>query len=83
MLNDDMNRRTDLNRRDGGMGGIMIAALVAAAVIIGLVMWAPWKGEHTASNTSPNTTVGSSANRPAAPASPTTAPAPASPSTSK
>jgi hypothetical protein len=82
MLNDDRNRRTDLNRRDNGMGGVMIAALVAAAVVIGLFMWAPWSGDRTASNTSPGTTVGSSPNRPAAPASPAPA-APAAPSTTR
>jgi hypothetical protein len=83
MLNDDMNRRADLNRRDNGMGGMMIAALVAAAVIIGLFMWAPWSGDRTASNTSPgSSTVGSSATRPAAPAAPAPA-APASPSTTR
>ena len=82
MLNDDMNRRADLNRRDNGMGGMMIAALVAAAVIIGLFMWAPWSGDRTASNTSPGTTVGSSTNRPAAPAAPSPA-APAAPSTTR
>jgi hypothetical protein len=82
MLNDDMSRRVDLNRRDNGMGGMMIAALVAAAVIIGLFMWAPWSGDRTASNTSPGTTVGSSTNRPAAPAAPSPA-APAAPSTTR
>src|SRR3954452_4730379 len=79
MLNDDMNRRADLNRRDNGMGGMMIAALVLAAVLIGLIMWAPWSGDRTASNTSPGTTVGSSASRPAAPAPA----APAAPSTTR
>jgi hypothetical protein len=79
MLNDDMNRRADLNRRDNGMGGMMIAALVVAAVLIGLFMWAPWSGDRTASNTSPGTTVGSSASRPAAPAPG----APAAPSTTR
>ena len=91
MLNDDLNRRsdlnsrTDLNRRDNGLSGMMIAAMVAAAVIIGLFMWAPWNHNRTADNASPGTTVGSSTNRPAAPASPSTtsSAAPAAPSTTK
>ncbi len=84
MLNDDMNRRTGLDRRDNGTQGMVIAALVAAAVIIVLLMWAPWNGTRTAGNDSPGTTVGSSASQPAAPASPSTAPSPpAAPSTNK
>jgi hypothetical protein len=67
MLNDDLNRRSDLNagtrlnRRDD-MGGMMIAAIVAAAVLIGLLIWAPWNHNRTADNASPSTTVGSSTN---------------------
>ena len=91
MLNDDLNRRRDLNtgtgmnRRDNEIGGMMIAAMVAAAVIIGLFIWAPWNHTRTADNASPGTTVGSSTNRPAAPASPpsTSPAAPAAPSTTK
>jgi hypothetical protein len=90
MLNDDLNRRSDLNtgtglNRRNDMGSMMIAALVAAVVIIGLFMWAPWNRNRTADNASPNTTVGSSTSRPAAPASPSTnSPAtPAAPSTTK
>jgi hypothetical protein len=87
MLNDDLNRRNDLNRGNGvdtrdKAGAMIIGALAVAAVIGALFMWAPWSGDRTASNTSPGTTVGSTANRPAAPASPG-APAPAAPSNNR
>jgi hypothetical protein len=67
---------------------MMIAGMVAATVLIGLLIWAPWNHNRTADHASPSTTVGSgsSTNRPAAPASPstTTSPAaPAAPSTTK
>lgn len=77
MLNDDLNRRPRVNRQDN-LGGMMVAAIVAAVVLIGLFMWAPWSSNRTADSSRPQTTVGSSTNRPATPASPT-APAPAAP----
>lgn len=85
-MDNDFNRRpADLNRRESGMSGLMMAGLAALAIIFGLLVWAPWSGTRTADNTSPGTTVGSSTTRPAAPMAPTApaAPSPAAPSTTK
>ena len=94
MLNDDQNRNTntDPNRRaagrtDTGMGGMILGAMAAIALMVAIFMWAPWSGPKVADNTAPRTTVGSSTTRPttpAAPASPATTPAaPAAPSTTR
>ncbi len=56
-------------------GGVMLAALAAAVVIIALIIWMPWNKNRTAENTSPGTTVGQSS-RPEAPAPAPAAPAP-------
>ena len=96
MLNDDQNRNrttnTDPNRRaagrmDTGLGGMILGAMAAIAIMVAIFMWAPWSGPKVADNTAPGTTVGSSTTRPttpAAPASPATTPAaPAAPSTTR
>ena len=75
--NDGLDRRRNLNEREG-TGGMMVIALAVLAVLAVMFLWAPWKNTGTADNTSPGTTVGSSTTRPAPPASPT-APAPAAP----
>jgi hypothetical protein len=83
-MDNDFNRRTNLDRRDGGMSGMMVAGLAALAIIFGLLLWAPWNGPRTADNATPGTTVGSSTTRPATPAAPSPAPAaPAAPSTTR
>jgi hypothetical protein len=81
MRNDDLNRR-DLNRTDTSMGGTILAAMAAIAIIAALFIWAPWTGPKTADNASPSTTVGSSTSRPAVPGPPPTA-APTTPSTTR
>jgi hypothetical protein len=96
MLDNDQTRNrtssTDPSRRaagrtDTGMGGMILAAMAAIAIIAALFMWAPWSGPKIANNNAPGTTVGSSTTRPAtpaAPASPATTPAaPAAPSTTR
>jgi hypothetical protein len=88
MRNDNLNR-SDLNRDNlgstepvrRGIGGMTIGILAVLAVLALLWAWAPWSGPRTAN--APGTTVGSSTNRPAAPAPAApvpTAPAPAAPS---
>ena len=75
--------RENLDRRDGVSSAWMWA--IAAVVVLALLfMWAPWSNNHTASNSGASTTVGSSANRPSAPAAPnSTSPAAPAPSTAK
>jgi hypothetical protein len=73
----------DLNRSpDRGLGGSILAALAVVVVLAIVWMLTPWSGSRTADNTGPGTTVGSTANRPAAPLAPTT-PAPAAPTTAR
>jgi hypothetical protein len=74
MLNDNDSPRRNPNEREG-MGAMMVIALAALVILAGVFFWAPWKDTRTTDNASPGTTVGSSTNRPAAPASPA-APAP-------
>jgi hypothetical protein len=98
MIHDDLNRinpnrdtigRNDLNqdslgRADTrtGIGGGMIAIIVAVAAFVILFMWAPWN--HNADNTGPGTTVGSATHPATAPVVPTTpSPAAPAPSTTK
>lgn len=88
MINDDLNRRPDLdnrtglNRRDSYVGGPAMW-IIGAVIVFGLLlMWAPWNGPRVADNTAPGTTTGSSINRPAAPSAPAPA-APAAPSTNR
>jgi hypothetical protein len=86
MLNDGLNRndlnrdpqgRTDVTDRGRGMGGMMIAALGALAVLALVWMWAPW-GDTRSAVTNTGTTVGSSTARPGAPGTtPVTPAAPA------
>jgi hypothetical protein len=78
-MQNDLNTRDRLDDRGSGIGGGMVAAIVAAVLIVGaLFMWGPWNGSHngTASNASPGTTTGS-VTRPAAPVTTPAAPAPA------
>ena len=72
----------NLDRRDSGVSSAWMWAIAAVVVLGILVMWAPWNNNHTASNSGAPTTVGSSTNRPPAPAAPNTPSAPA-PSTAK
>jgi hypothetical protein len=78
MLNDDQNRPTNTDpRRIQTTGGMMVGALAVLALLALVWMWAPWSSNHTADNSRPGTTVGSSTTR--APMAPNTAPAPAAP----
>lgn len=74
--------RDDLNRRETGMGSMAMWTLAALFVFGLLFMWVLWSNHRTADNTAPGTTVGSTANRPTAPASPV-APAPVAPTTTR
>ena len=60
---------------DRGLGTGLLAGLGAAALVAALVIfvWAPWNSARVADKSTPDTTVGSSTSRPAAP---TTAPSP-------
>lgn len=83
-MRDNLNDppRGNLNTRDNN-GGMIIGAIVAALVILGLFMWSPWTARNNTANNAPSTTVGSTT-RPAAPASPTApSTAPAAPYSSK
>jgi hypothetical protein len=70
--------RGDLNTRNSA-GGMMLAAIVAAIVLLGLFMWAPWNDNSRSATTNTGTTVGSSTARPGAPTTPTSPTTPASP----
>src|SRR5215218_5513575 len=67
MRKDDLNLNkqrgmTGLNRLKGIAGGLL--TLLAAAVVLGLLaMWAPGRGNYSADNSQPGTTVGSSTKR--------------------
>jgi len=81
-MRNDLNDppRGDLNSRNTA-GGMMLAGILAAVVLLGLFIWAPWRDDARSATTNTGTTVGSSTARPGAPttpASPTTAAAPAS-----
>jgi uncharacterized membrane protein len=78
MLKDDQNRPTNTDpRRIQTTGGMMVGALAVLALLALVWMWSPWSSNHTADNSRPGTTVGSSTTR--APTAPSTAPAPAAP----
>ena len=74
-MENDLDVRRPLDDRRRGMGGGMIAAIIAVLLVAGaLFTWAPWNsGGDTASNKSPTTTTGS-----ASTANPVTNPAPTS-----
>jgi hypothetical protein len=86
-MRDDINNRTDLDRRNtGGMGRGTIAAIIAALVIVGaLFMWGPWSSNtsDTAANPAPARTIGQSSSAPVTttPTTPASPPAAAAPST--
>jgi hypothetical protein len=73
-MENDLDVRRPLDDRRRGMGGGMIAAIIAVLLVAGaLLTWAPWNtGGDTASNKSPSTTTGSaSSTRPATNPAPT------------
>ena len=69
-----MRDRSNLNRQDTVLGGMILAGFVVIAVIAALFTLAPWRGERTIDV--PKTTVGS-----AHVTNPVAQPAPAAPST--
>lgn len=73
-MENDLDTRRPLDDRRRGIGGGMIAAIIAVLLVAGaLFTWAPWNnGGDTASNKSSSTTTGStSSTRPATNPAPT------------
>ena len=68
MSNDDFTRRTSPNPVSGGGGpnGPAIAGIIVAIVIVvGLLVWAPWRNNaNTSAGNAPTSTVGSSSSAP-------------------
>ena len=63
-----MRDRSNLNRQDTVLGGMILAGFVMIAAIAAVFTLAPWRGERT---TGPKTTVGSAhATKPVAPTAP-------------
>jgi len=76
-MRDDLTDPTMTGRPRPGVGTGTIAAIIAAALIVGaFLLWGPWTGtqSNTASNPSPSTTTGSATTTRNAPA-PTAPPA--------
>jgi hypothetical protein len=64
-----MRDRSNLNRQDTVLGGMILAGFVMIAAIAALFTLAPWRGERTSDV--PKTTVGSAhATKPVAPTAP-------------
>ena len=81
-MQNDLDTRNPLNeRRRSGIGGGMIAAIIAALIVVGVLFtWGSSSGPRTTSNDiSTGTTTGSAST--ARPTPSATAPAPATPTT--
>ena len=69
-MENDLDTRRPLDDRRRGIGGGMIAAIIAVLLVAGaLFTWAPWNSgsqSGTASNKSPSTTTGSANTTPPA-----------------
>ena len=94
MIDRDIGDRTNLNRRNPGMGTGTIVAIIAVLVVIGaLFMWAPWSDDtsKTGASPTPATTTGQSSSAPVTttpntnttPGTPASPPASQSPATSE
>lgn len=68
MSNYDFTRRTSPNPVSGGGGpsGSAIAAIIIAlAIIVAVLVWAPWRNNaNTSASSGPSSTVGSSSTAP-------------------